>query len=71
MFSGINKKCSACRGECKQHKQITIIICPNYEPKKGLNRRKAHLDPIREPLKLPCNAPERVVVVERAKVGVM
>ena len=48
MFSGVNKKCSACKGECKQYKQITIIECPQYEPKKSTDTQKVHLDPIRE-----------------------
>ncbi|GAF76412.1 unnamed protein product [marine sediment metagenome] len=48
MLSGVNKRCSACQSECKQYKQITIIACPNYEPKKDLNNQKVHLDPIRK-----------------------
>ena len=54
MLSGVNKKCSSCKGECKQYKQITIIQCPNYESKKDLNTQKAHLDPIRESPELAC-----------------
>ena len=52
MFSGVNKKCSACKGECKQYKQITIIECPQYEPKKRTDTRNGYLDSIGKPPEL-------------------
>lgn len=30
MLSGVNAKCRKCRGECKQWKQVTVVVCPNF-----------------------------------------
>ncbi|GEM_PF-5527130 len=54
MLSGVNKKCSGCQKECKQYKQVSIIMCPNYEPKKSIDTQKVYLDPVRESPELAC-----------------
>ena len=66
MFSGVNKKCSSCKNGCKQYKQIAIITCPNYESKKRLNIKKAHLDPIKESPGLRCKAPKIGLIKDTA-----
>ena len=38
-LDGINKKCAGCKQKCKQWKQITVLICPNYA-----KDEKVHLD---------------------------
>jgi len=60
MFSGVNKRCNSCQKECKQYKQITIIVCPNYEPKKVLNTQKVYLDSIEKSPELACRGLEMV-----------
>lgn len=32
-LSGISKVCGRCEKECKQWKQLTVVVCPNYSPK--------------------------------------
>jgi hypothetical protein len=33
-LDGINKKCESCIMNCKQWKQVIILICPIYHPRK-------------------------------------
>ena len=42
-LDGVNKKCANCVKECKQWKQVTVIVCPNYV--KVAKVEKVHLDP--------------------------
>jgi len=32
----INEKCLNCLEKCKQSFKVTVVVCPNYNPKKGV-----------------------------------
>lgn len=38
-LKGTNSKCAQCKGECKQFKQVKVIICPNFSEKKDSDNR--------------------------------
>jgi hypothetical protein len=39
-FNGVNKRCAGCNQECKCWKQVSVIICPNYQPNR-INAKSA------------------------------
>jgi len=42
-LSGVSKTCEKCSKECKQWKQIKVVICPNYKSVELQSREKATL----------------------------
>ena len=45
MLSGINRKCKKCTEKCKQWKEVTVVVCPNYNSAFPTQARMARINP--------------------------